>query len=84
MTGGIAAALEARTGNMEEIAALLPLETQRTDMRYQWLSRLVANPLIKVEEVMEPFARRALEEACAQGQTVDIIGFNQSQRGSAD
>lgn len=32
----------------------------------------MANPLIKVEEVMEPFARGALEEACAQGQTGGI------------
>jgi hypothetical protein len=37
----------------------------------------VANPLIKVEEVMEPFARRALEEACAQGQTV-VLSINQT------
>jgi hypothetical protein len=73
----IAAALEARTGDTAEIAALLPLETERTDMRYQWLSRLVGNPLIKVEEVMEPFARGALEEACAQGQTV-LLSIDQT------
>jgi hypothetical protein len=46
-------------------------------MRYQWLSRLVGNPLIKVEEVMEPFARGALEEACAQGQTV-LLSIDQT------
>jgi hypothetical protein len=47
-------------------------------MRYQWWSRLVGNPLIKVEEVMEPFARGALEEeACAQGQTV-VLSIGQT------
>jgi hypothetical protein len=52
----VAAALEARTGNTAEIANLLPLETKRTDMRYQWLSRLLANEHIDPDEIMTPGA----------------------------
>ena len=37
--------LEARTPNTVELANLLPLETERQDMRKQWLRRLLKNPV---------------------------------------
>ena len=73
----VAAVLEARTGNTAEIASLLPLETEREDMRYQWLSRLLSNPHVKVAEVMAPFARQVLAESCAHGEVV-LLSIDQS------
>lgn len=66
----IAAVLEARTGNTAEIASRLPLETERSDLRYPWFRRLLGDPLVEVDEVMQPFAQRALKAAGAQGQRV--------------
>jgi hypothetical protein len=77
----VAAVLEARTGNTAEIAALLPLETERPDMRYPWLSRLLGNKPIKVDEVMAPFARQVLAESCAHG---EVVLLSIDQRSIAD
>ncbi len=73
----IAAAFETRTGNTMEIASALPLDTKRTDMRYQWFSRLLANEHIDPDEVMTPFAKQSLIEACQQGETI-ILSIDQS------
>lgn len=35
--------LESRTANTMETASKLSLETRRTDMKYQWLSRFIGN-----------------------------------------
>jgi hypothetical protein len=56
-----------------ELAAGLPLEADRTDMRYQWITRLLGNPLVISDAIMEPFAREALERAAADGQPVVLI-----------
>ena len=50
--------LEERSANLMDLAAGLPLEADRTDMRYQWITRLLGNPLVISDEVMEPFAAR--------------------------
>ncbi|MCB1767891.1 MAG: transposase, partial [Candidatus Competibacteraceae bacterium] len=42
----VGAILEAQTPNTVELANLLPLETERQDMREQWLRRLLKNPLL--------------------------------------
>ena len=34
-------------------------------MRYQWIVRLLGNPLVVSDDVMEPFAREVLERAVA-------------------
>jgi len=34
--------LDVRSANLMELAAGLPRECDRTDMRYQWISRLLA------------------------------------------
>jgi hypothetical protein len=66
----VAAMIEARTPNTSELAAVLPIEAERSDMREQWLRRLLKNPLIDPVTLMAPFARRALVEAAVGGQTV--------------
>ena len=66
----VGAMIEGRTPNTVELANLLPLETERQDMREQWLRRLLKNPLLQGEAVMEPLARQELEEAARNGQVV--------------
>ena len=68
----IAAMLEAQTANTIELANHLPLEVERSDMREQWLRRLLSNELLCCDEVMEPFARRALRLAASHAQTIQL------------
>ena len=65
--------LDVRSANLMDLAAGLPLEADRTDMRYQWITRLLGNPLVISDAIMEPFAREALERAAADGQPVVLI-----------
>jgi len=76
----VAAMMEARTPNTLELSTLLPLTTERADMREQWLRRLLSNPLIDSRELLEPFARRTLEEAAACGQTI-LLSMDQTDLG---
>ncbi|WP_245619755.1 hypothetical protein [Methylomicrobium agile] len=66
----VGAMIEGQTPNTVELANLLPLETERQDMREQWLRRLLKNPLLLAPRVMEPFTREALAKAARNGQTV--------------
>jgi hypothetical protein len=54
-----------------ELAKRLP--RQRLDMRYQWIARLLANPLVDCDAVMRPFAQEAVRHAGATGGTVVLI-----------
>jgi hypothetical protein len=66
----IATALRVRGVNLNELAAAPPREAERLDMRYQWISRVLGDDLIEVDEVMAPFAREVLAGAAAGGRTV--------------
>ncbi len=72
LTLAVGAMIEGQTPNTVELANLLPLETERQDMREQWLRRLLKNPLLAPTGVMEPFARAALAQAARNGQTVRL------------
>ncbi len=61
----VATMLDVRSAKRMDVAAGLPLSADRTDMRYQWITRLVGNPLVLSDEVMEPFSREVLERAAA-------------------
>ena len=74
----IATALDVRDVNLMELAAALPRAAERLDMRYQWISRLLGNPLIDTDAVMAPFAREVLARAGAQACTPVLI-IDQSQ-----
>src|SRR5215213_8660909 len=74
----VATALDVRDVNLMELAAALPRAAERLDMRYQWISRVLANPLIDTGEVMAPFAREVLARASAQAHTLVLI-IDQSQ-----
>ncbi len=74
----IATALQVRSVNLNELAAALPRAAGRLDMRYQWISRVLGNELIVVEEVMAPFAREVLARSVTGGQTI-IVMIDQSK-----
>src|ERR671921_1965298 len=65
--------LDVRSANLMDLAAALPREADRTDMRYQWITRLLGNPLVISDEIMEPFSREVLERAAANGEPVTLI-----------
>jgi hypothetical protein len=56
-----------------DLAAGLPRDADRTDMRYQWIIRLLGNPLVISDAIMEPFAREVLERAAADGEPLSLI-----------
>ena len=65
--------LEVRSATLMDLAAGLPRDADRTDMRYQWIIRLLGNPLVISDAVMEPFAREVLERAAADGEPLSLI-----------
>src|SRR5687768_12608700 len=69
----VATMLDVRSANLMDLAAGLPLGADRTDMRYQWITRLLGNPLVLSDEVMEPFAREVLEQAASGGTPIVLI-----------
>jgi hypothetical protein len=56
-----------------DLAAPLPRPAERTDMRYQWIARLLANLRLDGNAVMRPFAEEAISHAGAAGGTVVLI-----------
>jgi hypothetical protein len=52
----VATMLHVRSANTMDLAASLPIATERIDMRYQWISRFLSNELVNSNEVIEPFA----------------------------
>src|SRR5512134_2562835 len=66
----VATRLEARSANLMELAVFQPLETDRTGpdrqrrrryLRYQWIARFLANPVVETDAIRAPFARPVLE-----------------------
>jgi len=72
----IATMLHVRSANTMDIAAELPLETDRIDMRYQWISRLLSNDFICPYKVMKPFACQVLR---SQKEKVIVLTIDQTQ-----
>jgi len=69
----VATMLDVRSANLVELAAGLPVAADRTDMRYQWITRFLGNDLVDCDEVMAPFVREILEKAAAAGLPLDLI-----------
>ena len=66
----VAAAPETRSCNTMDIASILPPDTERSDMQYQWLSRFLSAHTIDNDEVMTPFIRQAARIASSSGETL--------------
>ncbi len=62
----VATMLSERSANLMSLAAALPRPSDRIDMRYQWIVRVLANPLIDCDLVMLPFAHEVLRQAQAE------------------
>jgi len=77
----VATMLDVRSANLMDLAAALPpcrpaalpRDADRTDMRYQWIWRVLSNGLIDPDAVMEPFGREVLARAAAGGQPIVLI-----------
>ena len=70
--------LDVRGANLMDLAASLPRAAERLDMRYQWISRLLGNPLIDPGAVMAPYGRELLARLAAAGRTV-VLMIDQTQ-----
>src|SRR3954470_5418263 len=66
----VATMLSERSASLMDLAAALPRPAERTDMRYQWIARLLADPRLDGDAVMRPFAEEALRRA---GGTVVLL-----------
>lgn len=69
----VATMLEVRSANLMDLSASLPRSSERLDMRYQWISRLLGNELIDTDQVMAPFATEVLTRASRDGQQLIVI-----------
>ena len=72
----VGAMIEGQTPNTVELSNLLPLATDRQDMREQWLRRLLKSPAL----VMAPFAQAALKQAGQNGQVI-LLSMDQTDLG---
>jgi hypothetical protein len=70
--------LDVRSANLMDLAAGLPLQADRTDIRYQWITRLLGNPLVISDKIMEPFAREVLDQATSRGDIL-VLSLDQSK-----
>jgi hypothetical protein len=77
----VGAMIEGQTPNTVELSNLLPLDTERQDMREQWLRRLLKNPRLCPVAVIEPLARSELVKAVYQGRTV-LLSLDQTDLGN--
>jgi hypothetical protein len=69
----VATMLHARTANLMALAASLPLDTERADMRYQWIARFIDNEHVLCDAVIEPFAREVIAKAAEAGRVTLIM-----------
>ncbi len=76
----VGAMIEGQTPNTVELSNLLPLDTERQDMREQWLRRLLKSPALDCEAVMAPFAQEALRHAEQNGQVI-LLSMDQTDLG---
>lgn len=65
--------LDVRSANLMDLAASLPRRAERLDMRYQWISRVLGNALIAVDEVMAPYVRDILGRLVGDGRRLVLI-----------
>lgn len=69
----VATMLDVRSANLMDLAAGLPRDAERIDMRYQWIERVLKNPSIDPDAVMAPFAREVLGALAAVGEPLVLI-----------
>lgn len=65
--------LEVRSPNLMELAAALPREAKHQDERYRYITRLLSNPHIDIDEVSGAYARDIISQIAGSGQTVVLM-----------
>ena len=70
--------VEVRSANLMDLAASLPRATERVDMRYQWIERLLSNDLVEIDMVMAPYVKAAVARIGATGQRL-VLMIDQTQ-----
>ena len=69
----VATMLDVRSANLMDLSASLPRASERIDMRYQWIARLLGNELVDTDWVMAPFATEVLFRAASSGKRLVLI-----------
>lgn len=69
----VATMLDVRSANLMDLAASLPIKADRTDMRYQWITRYLGNSHVISNDIFEVFARDVLEQAALTGSPLVLI-----------
>jgi hypothetical protein len=77
----VATMLHVRSANTMDLAASLPIATERIDMRYQWISRFLGNELVNIHEVIDPFACFVLRQL-EKIQSYIVLIIDQTQASS--
>jgi hypothetical protein len=73
----VACLIETRSCNTMELAARLPLQTERAESRYAWIERFLSAETIDDMAVMETLSRRLLATLSKQGQTI-VVSLDQT------
>jgi hypothetical protein len=68
----MAAMVEGRTANTAVLAAYLPLDITRRDLREQWLRRQLSSKFLNSVYMMKPFAVQILRESTKFGQVIQL------------
>ena len=69
----VATMLHVRSANLVELASVLPRESDRWDMGYQWISRFLENARVSCDDGMQPFAVDILARAVKPGEPIALI-----------
>lgn len=73
----VSAVIEARSCNLMEVAARLPIKTQNITSRYAWIERFLSADTIDDRDAMEPFADEVLAAVMARGETI-VVSLDQT------
>ena len=65
--------LDIRSANLMDLAAGLPREAERIDMRFQWIWRVLMNPLIVPDAIMAAFASEVMRHLVDEKQPLVLI-----------
>lgn len=73
----VACLVETRSCNTMELAARLPLETDRSESRYAWIERFLSAGTINDMEVMTTLSRRLLATLAERNKTI-VVSIDQT------
>ena len=74
----IATMLDVRSPNPSDLAAKLPRTAERSDMRVQWISRILHNKYIDAPSIMLPYIEEIISILNAQKKPI-ILSMDQSK-----